>query len=275
GAVVQDEEGRWALRDESGELGLPESVREVIGRRARRLGEETRRTLAAAAVIGRDFEFELLAEIVEQDEDAVLDRLAAPLEASLTGERAGHPGSFTFTHALVEHTPYEDLGSARRARLHRQIAEALERQLGDDPGERVGELARHWSEAVKPVETAKAADYAAQAGQRALDQLAPDEAQRWFERALELLDGHDGERRRALADEALALARRADDPRLLCNVLLLHTFAVWLPHTVDERVQHLHEATELAEQVGDPGLTFLTASRACNVLEGGDLAGFD
>ncbi len=117
----------------------------------------------------------------------MLDRLDAAQTASLIVERAGQPGWFSFSHALVEHTLYEELGATRRARLHRRIAEALERQLGRDPGERIGELAHHWGEAVGPLELHKAADYAEQAGRHALTQLAPDEAQRWFEQALELL----------------------------------------------------------------------------------------
>ena len=45
----------------------------------------------------------------------------------------------------------------RRARLHQRIAEALEEQCGDDPGERLGELAAHWAAAVTTTDTAKGA----------------------------------------------------------------------------------------------------------------------
>jgi len=83
------------------------------------------------------------------------------------------------------------------------------------------------------------------------------------------------ERRRALADEALTLARAADDPGLLCRVLVQHAFAIWVAHTIDERVANLEEARQLADRVADPALQFLTASRSCNVIEAGDLDGFD
>ena len=83
------------------------------------------------------------------------------------------------------------------------------------------------------------------------------------------------ERRRALADEALTLARAAEDPGLLCRVLVQHAFAIWVVHTIDERVTNLDEARQLADRVADPALQFLTASRSCNVIEAGDLDGFD
>ena len=83
------------------------------------------------------------------------------------------------------------------------------------------------------------------------------------------------ERRRALADEALTLAREAEDPGLLCRVLVQHAFAIWVAHTIDERVANLEEARQLADRVADPALQFLTASRSCNMIEAGDLDGFD
>ena len=50
GAIVQEDGGRWHLVGEVAELGLPQSVREVIGRRVERLGSDARTALSAAAV---------------------------------------------------------------------------------------------------------------------------------------------------------------------------------------------------------------------------------
>ena len=66
------------------------------------------------------------------------------------------------------------------------------------PGERLGELAGHWAAAVGGSDAAKAAHYAGRAGERALQQLAPDEAARWYRQALELQEqahGADGDER--------------------------------------------------------------------------------
>ena len=106
-----------------------------------RLGSDARTALSAAAVIGRDFDLDLLVAVVDLDETRLLDLLEEAVAASLLQESPERAGRFTFTHALVEHTLYEDLGRTRRARLHQRIAEALEEQCGEDPGERLGELA--------------------------------------------------------------------------------------------------------------------------------------
>ena len=64
GAIAQPE-GRWIATTDLRTQGLPVSVREVIGRRVARLGDGTRRALEYASVVGRDFDLELLAELLE------------------------------------------------------------------------------------------------------------------------------------------------------------------------------------------------------------------
>ena len=186
GAIVQRDGGRWRLTGSLTELGLPQSVREVIGRRVERLGPDARSALSAAAVIGREFDLDLLLAVLELPEARLLDLLDEAVAASLLRESSERDERFSFTHGLVEHTLYEDLGRARRARLHKRVAEALEELCGNDPGDRLGELAGHWAAAVVSADRAKAIHYARLAAERALRQLAPQEAERWYRQALEL-----------------------------------------------------------------------------------------
>ncbi|HYP47367.1 MAG TPA: AAA family ATPase, partial [Thermoleophilaceae bacterium] len=188
GALVRTEGGRWELKQDPARLGLPQSVREVIGRRVERLGESCLAVLSSAAVIGREFDLDLLARVVPQSEDELIDLLDRAVAASLLLERAERVGAFAFAHNLINHTLYDDLGATRRMRVHRKIAEALEDLCGEEPGARLAELARHWTVATSPVDSAKAVAYSRQAGERALAELAPDEALSWFTNALELLD---------------------------------------------------------------------------------------
>ena len=111
--------------------------------------------------------------MVDLPEARLLDLLDEAVAASLLQESRDRAGRFTFTHALVEHTLYEDLGRTRRARLHKRVAEALEEQCGDEPGERLGELAGHWAAAVVSADTAKAIHYARRAAERALRAARP------------------------------------------------------------------------------------------------------
>lgn len=241
GALYRDDTtSRWVSDLTLEELRLPDSVREVVGARVARLGPQATRILSTAAVIGRDFDLELLTAATEVDENDVLDLLEAAEAAALVREPATVAGRFSFTHALIQRTLYQDLSTNRRARTHERIAEALEDLTAGRPGERVGELAHHWAHAMRPADVTKAVDYAVRAGAAALADLAPAEAVRWYGQALEQL-GSGGElHRRAeiLVDlgqaqkddgqpqyretllEAAALADRAGDVDLLARSAL-------------------------------------------------------
>ncbi len=360
GAIYQDITGRWVAESVLEQLALPDSVRVVIGARVGRLGKDAGRVLSVASVIGRDFDLDLLARATRSSEDDLLDILDAAASVALVREVAD-TGRYSFAHALIQHTLYEDLGLTRRARTHRQVAEALEGLCGDRPGARAGELVRHWLNATQPIDIAKVMAYARQAGDAALDALAPADALGYYtqaldlysqttdpdpilgldlaiglgtaqrqtadpafrdtlidaarraadigdtdhlvaaalannrgwtsvvgivdkdkvevlEKALDLLPGDHPdralvlatlcsefmysstfERRQALADEALIIARASDDDATLLRVLN-HIFGpLMAPSAHQQSLLRTAEALRLAERVGDPVLLFFAA----------------
>jgi class 3 adenylate cyclase len=184
-AIYKDETGRWVADASLDQMALPDSVRMVIGARVGRLGKEAGRVLSVASIIGRDFDLDLLARATKTSEDDLLDILDAASAAALVREVADS-GRYSFAHALIQHTLYEAIGHNRRARAHRQVAEALEVLCGGRPGRRVGELARHWAAATQPIDLAKTIDYSRQAGDAALAALAPADALRYYVQALDL-----------------------------------------------------------------------------------------
>ncbi len=278
GGVVR-EGGRWVPGPTLEEAGLPVSVREVVGQRLGRLREDTGRLLGLAAVIGRDFDLDLLSRASELTEDGLLDALDEATAAALIHEIAGRPDRFTFSHALVQHVLYEALSGARRVRAHERVAAALEELCGGDPGDRVGELAHHWMAATRPVEVGRAVGYSRQAGDRALAQLAPEEAVVWYGQALDLQESHGdlagadhvdlliglGESQRRAGQptfretllQAAELARAIGDPERLVRAALansrgMHSASGYADH---ERIA-IYEAA--AEALGDED----TAARA-------------
>ena len=187
GEIVQDATtGRWTANDTEGPLSLPPSVRAVIGSRLARMGDRATKVLSAASVIGRDFDLDLLAETTKVDEDELIDLLDEAERAAVVHELPDAPGRYTFSHALVQHTLYEDLGGTRRTRLHKSVGEAIEHLYGENSEDLVGELARHFLLATRPTDSDKAISYARRAGEAALAALAPDDAVRYFSQALEL-----------------------------------------------------------------------------------------
>src|SRR5205823_6500958 len=107
--------------------------------------------------------------------------------------------------------------AARKVTLHRRTAEAIETIHQSALDDYVPALAHHWAKASTPVtDTAKAVDYARQAGDRALAQLAHDEAANYYTSGLDLLaaaaaDEMDPRRLELLIGRGEA-QRRAGDP---------------------------------------------------------------
>lgn len=205
GAIFQ-EGNRWTYRGRLASLAIPEGIREVIGRRLSRLAEPTNKLLGLAAVIGRQFDVALLTRIADMPEDAILDALDEAAAAALVAEVPGTADRFAFSHALIRATLYDELTAARRARLHRRVGEALEALSGANPEARIDELAHHWLAATQVADAAKAIGYARQAGDRALANLAFEEAAAHFERALAVLEPRDRGGEELRCDLLLALA---------------------------------------------------------------------
>jgi tetratricopeptide (TPR) repeat protein/predicted Ser/Thr protein kinase len=255
------------------DLGLPEGVREAIRRRLSRLGEVANRLLTLAAVVGREFDLTLLQALSELPEEQVLDALDEALEARLVVDVPAHPGRFAFTHALVRDTLYEELTAVRRSRVHRSVAQALER-LAPPEDLPCADLAYHYARATSAADAGKAIDYAVRAAERAAASFALEEAARFYEVALHALDlvpGHTAHglgrfdlrfrRGRAFADlgqwaparvefeAALELVDPADPLRRAELVLELSKCAFWLLDTVNAR-RYGADALALAESLG-------------------------
>jgi tetratricopeptide (TPR) repeat protein len=361
GAIVR-REGRWVTEAAIEELGIPEGVREVVGRRLSRLSDDANRVLAVAAVVGLEFDLAVVQAAGRLHEETVASALDEAVAARLvTPDVTLH---YRFAHALVRATLYDELTPARRVILHRKAAEAIEMIHAGRLDDHLPALAHHYSRATAPVATAdKAVAYARRAGDRALAQLAHDEAVTYYRQALELLDTSEGppdeaervkllialgeaerragdagyratllraarlaqargdadalaraalanspgskpaafgatdhervsvleaavqavgaddsptrarllailalelfhdsdrQRRLALSDDAVAIARRLNDPATLSQVLVARPFAIGGPDTLAERLANTAELLEVAERLGDP----VTAHRA-------------
>src|SRR4051794_35348172 len=180
------------IRDTSGalseevtleEAGVPDGVREVTARRLRRLSEPTRAVLLVASVIGREFDYDVLAAVVSQAGDELVEALEEGVEARVLRE-VGHVGRYGFTHALVRATLYDSISQLRRARLHGRVGEALVRLRGGDLDPHLAMLAHHFAQAAPVERPDRAIDFALAAARRADRLLAWEEAAQHYRAAL-------------------------------------------------------------------------------------------
>ena len=186
-----DSAADWGDSLASGEAGLPESVREVVGRRVSKLSDIASGTLALASVVGATFDVDILQAVGELDESEVLDAVDEAAAAGLIAEVPRQPGWYTFSHTLIREVIYASLSTARRLRVHRAIGEALEARTGADVASHQV-LAHHFLEAgASGGAQEKAIRYSEAASAAAMEHLAYEEAVTYLERALDVLTQSD------------------------------------------------------------------------------------
>ena len=185
-------------------LTIPQGVKEVIGRRLDALSADCNQVLTFASVLGRQFELPVVEALTGMPTESLLEALD---EAAAARVITVEPGNYRFAHALIRETLYDELSTAKRLRLHKAAGEALERLTGDNPERFLSELAHHYFEASALGEVEKAVTYARRAGDKAMAQLAFEEAVGQYDRALQALDLSDTGREEQRGDLLLALGR--------------------------------------------------------------------
>jgi predicted ATPase len=186
-------------------------VRLIISRRLERLDENEKLALAAAAVIGRSFSFQLLAAVSQIGMDElfnVIDK-AQPM-GIIVPSAEGPERPFTFRHELVRQTLLAGISAPRRQRLHASVAEAIERLNPDAAKERTGEIIDHFLHVLHAgsfVDRQKLVRWLILAGNSALGAAAFGTARRNFQSALSHQDAVDPRQRAGLL-ASVAMAER-------------------------------------------------------------------
>jgi class 3 adenylate cyclase/tetratricopeptide (TPR) repeat protein len=180
--VVRREGDRLVLVAGPDRIDVPETIHDIIMARLDRLGDEGKRAVQLASVIGRQFLVRLLSRVsgMSQELDGLLRELQS-LELIYQQGLLPEP-AYVFKHAVIQDVAYNSLLRERRRELHRSVAFALEELYPDRLAEHYEELAHHFSEGE---EWAKAFEYLTRSGDRAREAFANTTALDWYGRALE------------------------------------------------------------------------------------------
>ncbi len=176
-------------RKESVPFQLPGGLKDLLWERVARLGKDVESVLTTAAVIGRDFQFEVLQDTVvavtdDLEQSTLLDALDEARGAHLIDETGA---GYRFHHPLIRRMLYDSLSQVRRARLHTQVAEAIESVASRQHKNRsdyIEDLAFHYD---RSDQRDRALDYLMRAGRNAAKVYAFEVAIDYYERALALL----------------------------------------------------------------------------------------
>ncbi|HMT22512.1 MAG TPA: AAA family ATPase, partial [Promineifilum sp.] len=172
--LVERQDGHWRATADIVRLRIPDTLVGVITARQDRLDDADRQVIQAAAVLGRAFDYDALADLLG-DAPRLDDSLSTLRRRELI--RPAGEGRDSFKHGLTQEAAYESLLLSRRRQLHHLAAEALLRRTPD----RAAEIARHFMAARQ---TAQALPYLVAAGHQAARAFAATEAVDYYSQAL-------------------------------------------------------------------------------------------
>jgi len=159
---------------------LPDSVEAMLVARVDQLAQVVREVVQTAAILGREFDVQLLSAILQQ-EHAIREQVqhaeAAAIWSALSALR------YLFKHALLRDAAYQMQLQAQRRQLHRLAAQSIETLYATNLAPHYGDLVYHLRAAS---EGQREASYAILAGHQAAAQFANRAALSYYTRALEL-----------------------------------------------------------------------------------------
>ena len=217
-----------------GDFEVPENVRLAIEARLERLGDDVAHVLTAAALIGREFGFELLGQVLK--DRIASNRLLPALEEAersglITSSAPGPQAHFTFAHELIRQTLVSRLSLPRRQRLHQRIAESMERLHGRNVERYAAHIAGHMYQAGSTADQEKLLRYLVLAADLSLSAAAFEDAADHLEKAHELVPEADRLQRAAL--------------------ILKQGLAMRGLGRTEEAVSHLRQALAAYEELGE------------------------
>jgi adenylate cyclase len=200
-----DARNHWTRNIDLDDVEIPDTVRIVLERRLQRVSPETQNVLKAAAVIGRQFEPDLLEEVAEIDSDTLISALDEAEQARiLRGPSGRRDTMWRFAHQFICQMLTGAIPQLRRQRLHLRVADAMAR-LDRESRVYTSGIAHHLYCAGRLADPGRAARALIAAGEAAHVVYATEEAVQHYRRALEVLKDTSGhERERLSVQETLA-----------------------------------------------------------------------
>ncbi len=191
GALIQRPDRTWeAVQESAGEV--PATLNAVLIARLDRLSVQVRHVVQTAAVLGREFEIQILSEMLK-DDPSLPEKLHAAEEEMIWS--AMNEMRYLFRHALLRDAAYDMQMRTRLRMLHQLAAEAIAHVYNDDLGAHFADLAYHYDRAEMP---AQAARWYRLAGEHSARQFANAEAIGYLARALALTPPEDSQQQFAI-----------------------------------------------------------------------------
>jgi class 3 adenylate cyclase len=184
--IIERENNRYRITKDIKEVTIPATVQDVIMARVDSLPEGTKGLLQIISAVGRESSYDLIKRVTGLTENELLPQLSVLKDSELLYERGIYPQStYIFKHALTQEVAYNSLLLKRKREVHEKIGRDIESLYPDRLEEYCELLAYHFKNSAASENAVK---YLELASQKAARVNAMEEANTYFDEAMELLD---------------------------------------------------------------------------------------
>lgn len=142
--LIEKKDKYYLVKNVNG-VDIPSTIQDVIMARVDSLPEGAKEVAQAGSVIGREFSYELISQVINISEKALISHLSALRDSELVNERGIFPqSSHIFKHALTRDVVYNSILNKRKKELHKRIGLTIEINHKNKLSEVVEILAEHF-----------------------------------------------------------------------------------------------------------------------------------
>ena len=164
---------------------IPPSIHSVLGGRIDSLGPDMKEILACAALVGREFEFRILCEVLGKPAGEILDAIETATKGRIVLETLeGGEERYRFVHSLMADVLCSGIGKVRSRLWHGQVGDVLEELYEGRLRQLNGRLVYHFE---RGENWEKALNCALRSASQAKEDYANEEATQLYEKARGML----------------------------------------------------------------------------------------
>jgi predicted ATPase len=238
---------RYVLCHPIDHLNIPGTVQGIIAARMDRLSDNLKKTMQVASVIGRDFAYKILQNILELGND-LRKHLTNLVGIEVLYEKTLYPElEYIFKHALTQEVAYDSLLKQRRQEIHGRIAVAIEELYAGRLEQHYEFLAHHWELSENPD---KAIEYLVLAGEKSNRAMAASTAVNFYNKALELIKK----------------SNQSQDPTLVLKIRVGRARPLQIMGEIDKTLNDFEEAVRISNKLGDKQTALTCLCEIPNVI---------
>jgi class 3 adenylate cyclase/tetratricopeptide (TPR) repeat protein len=183
--VLRFASGVWEVTSDVSTFEIPDNIQSVISARLDQLEQDVRNVLHTASVIGRNFHVRILEHLGGFDVLMLTLYLATLEELEYIVETEKEPErQYMFKHPLLYEVSYNSLSKKKRRMLHQKTGETIEEIYSDRLDDFVEILAYQYANSDN---IDKALEWLKNAGEKAKDRYANDEAIRYYQKTISVI----------------------------------------------------------------------------------------